>query len=181
MALDSCLSISQVAKLLSELRKLPDERPLQTLFPLQDHRGHRDEINPGFFEDTGGDLVLGADAYAYVPGAFEIDLPPGEVGVEVVAGFDRTPVATRLDITADGRPVELPGPGDGLRSTVVERGGQPVKTWAHISLADLMLLDGDSALQQEWTEQVRARGLGRRRAGGDRQGRRPAIRPRRAG
>ena len=32
-----------------------------------------------------------------------------------------------------------------------ERAGQPVKAWAHISLADLMLLDGDSALQQEWT------------------------------
>src|SRR6185437_15061570 len=28
-----------------------------------------------------------------------------------------------------------------------ERAGQPVKVWAHISLADLMLLDGDSALQ----------------------------------
>ena len=27
-----------------------------------------------------------------------------------------------------------------------ERAGQPVKTWAHISLADLLLLDGDSAL-----------------------------------
>ena len=32
-----------------------------------------------------------------------------------------------------------------------ERAGQPVKAWAHISLADLMLLDGDSALQEEWT------------------------------
>jgi len=38
-----------------------------------------------------------------------------------------------------------------------ERAGQPVKVWAHISLADLMLLDGDSALQQQWTAQVRER------------------------
>ena len=45
-----------------------------------------------------------------------------------------------------------------------ERAGQPVKTWAHISLADLMLLDGDSALQAEWTEQVRARWAARRAA-----------------
>ena len=37
-----------------------------------------------------------------------------------------------------------------------ERAGQPVKVWAHISLADLMMLDGDSALQQEWTSRVRA-------------------------
>ena len=43
-----------------------------------------------------------------------------------------------------------------------ERAGQPVKAWAHISLADLMLLDGDSALQDQWTEQVRARWAARR-------------------
>ena len=45
-----------------------------------------------------------------------------------------------------------------------ERAGQPVKAWAHISLADLLLLDGDSALQEEWTEQVRARWAARRAA-----------------
>jgi hypothetical protein len=43
-----------------------------------------------------------------------------------------------------------------------ERAGQPVKAWAHISLADLVLLDGDSALQQEWTERVRAAWAARR-------------------
>ena len=36
------------------------------------------------------------------------------------------------------------------------RAGQPVKAWARVSLADLMLLNGDSALQENWTEQVRA-------------------------
>ena len=52
-----------------------------------------------------------------------------------------------------------------------ERAGQPVKIWAHISLADLLRLDGSSALQQEWTAQVRARWAGHRAAasegGGD--------------
>ena len=43
-----------------------------------------------------------------------------------------------------------------------ERAGQPVRAWAHISLADLLLLDGDSALQDQWTEQVRARWAARR-------------------
>ena len=43
-----------------------------------------------------------------------------------------------------------------------ERAGQPVKAWAHISLADLLLLDGDSALQDQWTERVRARWAARR-------------------
>ena len=37
-----------------------------------------------------------------------------------------------------------------------ERAGQPVKAWAHMSLADLLRLDGSSALQEEWTAQVRA-------------------------
>jgi hypothetical protein len=52
-----------------------------------------------------------------------------------------------------------------------ERAGQPVKIWAHISLADLLRLEGSSALQEEWTAQVRARWAGRRAAasegGGD--------------
>ena len=43
-----------------------------------------------------------------------------------------------------------------------ERAGQPVKAWAHISLADLLLLDGNSALQEEWTARVRARWAARR-------------------
>jgi hypothetical protein len=43
-----------------------------------------------------------------------------------------------------------------------ERAGGPVKAWAHISLADLVLLDGDSALQEQWTEQVRGRWAARR-------------------
>ena len=37
-----------------------------------------------------------------------------------------------------------------------ERAGQPAKVWAHISLADLIMLDGDSALLNEWIARVRA-------------------------
>ncbi len=52
-----------------------------------------------------------------------------------------------------------------------ERAGQPAKAVAHISLADLMVLDGDSALQEKWTERVRAEWAGHRAAasvaGGD--------------
>jgi hypothetical protein len=52
-----------------------------------------------------------------------------------------------------------------------ERAGQPVKAWAHLSLADLLRLEGSSALQEEWTAQVRAQWAARRAAasegGGD--------------
>ena len=43
-----------------------------------------------------------------------------------------------------------------------ERAGQPVKAWVHISLADLLLLDADSALQEQWTAQIRERWAARR-------------------
>jgi len=45
-----------------------------------------------------------------------------------------------------------------------ERAGQPVKAWVHISLADLMVLEGSSALLEEWTARVRAQWAGHRAA-----------------
>src|SRR6476620_8063963 len=45
---------------------------------------------------------------------------------------------------------------------VPERAGQPVKAWVHITLADLLLLDADCALQGQWTAQVRQRWAARR-------------------
>jgi hypothetical protein len=60
--------------------------------------GHREEINPGLLEDTGAGLILGGDTYAYVPGAFRIDLPVGTVDVEVVKGFDHGPVCRTLTV-----------------------------------------------------------------------------------
>ena len=47
---------------------------------------------------------------------------------------------------------------------VPERGGAPVQVLAHISLADLMLMDGSSALLEEWTGGLRARWAGHRAA-----------------
>ncbi len=60
--------------------------------------GHRDEVNPGLFEDMGTDVMLGGDAYAYVPGSFEVDLPQGATMLEVVKGFDHRPVRMSLDV-----------------------------------------------------------------------------------
>ena len=45
-----------------------------------------------------------------------------------------------------------------------ERAGQPVRAWVHISLADLLRLEGSSALQEQWTAQVRERWAARRAA-----------------
>ena len=47
---------------------------------------------------------------------------------------------------------------------VPERAGQPVKAWVHITLADLLRLEGSSALQEQWTAGVRERWAARRAA-----------------
>ncbi len=70
--------------------------------------GHRDEVNPAIFEDTGAGLILGADTYAYVPGAFQIDLPRGMVTVEVAKGFDHRPVRLSLAVEPGVRDLEVP-------------------------------------------------------------------------
>jgi hypothetical protein len=43
---------------------------------------------------------------------------------------------------------------------VPQRAGQPVKVLAHVTLADLMLLEGSDGLRDEWTRQARARWAG---------------------
>jgi hypothetical protein len=52
-----------------------------------------------------------------------------------------------------------------------ERAGQPVKVWAHVSLAELRALDDGSVLAQEWVGEMAVRWAGRRaaasQAGGD--------------
>ena len=89
--------------------------------------GHRDEVNPGFFEDSGADLVLGSTTYAYVPGRFEIDLPVGPVDVEVVGGFDRPPYAARIDIDPATRRLEVP-----LERTLELHAGRWVTADTHV-------------------------------------------------
>ncbi|HET9615326.1 MAG TPA: hypothetical protein VFP22_10980, partial [Candidatus Limnocylindrales bacterium] len=54
--------------------------------------GHREEINPGLFEDSGAGLLLGGETFAYVPGQFQVDLPPGPVTIEIVKGFEHRPI-----------------------------------------------------------------------------------------
>ncbi len=68
---------------------------------------HQDEINIGLYEDVGADLLLGSAAYAYVAGEFAIDLPPGVVEIEAVAGFDRRPSRTRHEIGSDTHEITI--------------------------------------------------------------------------
>jgi hypothetical protein len=58
--------------------------------------GHRAEVNPGLAEDLGADVLLGAAAWAYIDGDFEIDLPPGGARMEAMAGPARPPLAAEV-------------------------------------------------------------------------------------
>ena len=69
--------------------------------------GHREEVNTGAYEDSGLGLVLGTDTWAYVPAAFDVDLPVGRVTVEAVHGFEHRPIRRTLDIAPGTRALEL--------------------------------------------------------------------------
>ena len=69
--------------------------------------GHRHQVNDNWFEDYGGDLLLGTTQYAYVDGQFQIELPVGETYVEICKGFEYRPVRARLDIQPHQRELHL--------------------------------------------------------------------------
>jgi len=69
--------------------------------------GHRHEVNDNWFEDYGGDLKLGSVQYAYVDGRFQIELPVGDVYVEITKGLEYQPVRQRLIIQPGQRELTL--------------------------------------------------------------------------
>lgn len=70
--------------------------------------GHNRFVNEAWFEDVGSDLALGGMTYAYTDGTCQADLPVGEVLVEVVKGFEYTPVRKRLTIRPGTRNLRIP-------------------------------------------------------------------------
>jgi hypothetical protein len=91
--------------------------PVRIAFRSRDGRyippcGHRTEINPAWFQDYGTDVKIGSSQFAYVDGTFQIELPVGDVYVEISKGFEYRPVRQRLNIAASRRELtlELPRP-----------------------------------------------------------------------
>jgi hypothetical protein len=69
--------------------------------------GHPSEVNTAWFEDEGGNVVIGSETFAYVPGEFQIELPIGDVFVEISKGFEYEPVRRKLNIEAGTRQLTL--------------------------------------------------------------------------
>ena len=69
--------------------------------------GHRTEINNGWFQDYGADLKVRDSSFAYVDGAFQVELPVGEVYVEIMKGFEYEAVRRRITIEPGQRELDL--------------------------------------------------------------------------
>jgi hypothetical protein len=69
--------------------------------------GYRHEVNDNWFEDYGADLKLHGTQYAYVDGTFQMELPVGDVYVEVFKGFEHRPVRQKLTVQPGQRALTL--------------------------------------------------------------------------
>ena len=69
--------------------------------------GHRTEINDGWFQDYGADVKLMDTSFAYVDGTFQVELPVGDVYVEMTKGFEYAPVRRKLNIEPGQRELTL--------------------------------------------------------------------------
>ncbi len=69
--------------------------------------GHQADVNIAWFEDMGGDCKVRGTPYAYIDGTCQIELPVGPVYVEVVRGFEYTPVRKQVEIKPGQRDLSL--------------------------------------------------------------------------
>ena len=64
-------------------------------------RGSHRRVNPYWFEDNYGEFVNDRNQYAYIQGHCEVELPLGEVFVEITRGYEIKPIRESFVVTAD--------------------------------------------------------------------------------
>lgn len=64
-------------------------------------RGHHRKVNGYWFEDNYGEFVNVHNQYAYINGECEVDLPLGTVYVEIMRGYETTPIRQSFNVTPD--------------------------------------------------------------------------------
>ncbi|HXI18510.1 MAG TPA: hypothetical protein VNM48_19265, partial [Chloroflexota bacterium] len=69
--------------------------------------GYRQEVNANWFEDYGADLRHLGTQYAYVDGTFQMEMPVGDVYVEIFRGFEHQPLRQKLSIRPGQRALQL--------------------------------------------------------------------------
>ena len=70
-------------------------------------RGHHRKVNPFWFEDHYAEFVNVHNQYCYIDGECIVDLPLGEVYVEVTRGYEIAPVRVRVEVAADTDTITL--------------------------------------------------------------------------
>jgi hypothetical protein len=86
--------------------------PVRLAFRSQDGRyippyGHRTQINDGWFQDYGADVKLMDTSFAYIDGTFQVELPVGDVYVEMTKGFEYDAVRKKLRVEPGQRELRL--------------------------------------------------------------------------
>ncbi len=137
-----------------------DVRDLAGLAAEIIERSRPDEPDPDrpgeTFEDRSLKLESTFDGAAVLRG----DLTP-ECGAVVTAVLDALSAPCGAGDTRSHEQRYHDGLAEAMKRLIAsgllpERAGQPVKVMAHITLADLMVLDGNSALQDQWIANARA-------------------------
>jgi hypothetical protein len=62
--------------------------------------GRLTEFATGVNQDVGGNVMIGAKKWAYIDGACEILLPPGELHIEIAKGFEYKPIDETITLIA---------------------------------------------------------------------------------
>lgn len=103
--------------------------------------GHRTDINDAWFQDYGADVKLLDTSFAYVDGTFQVELPVGEVYVEITKGFEYEPVRRKLTIEAGQRELRLE---IGRHSDLRTKGWVTADTHVHFLSPSTAVLEGQA-------------------------------------
>jgi hypothetical protein len=69
--------------------------------------GHRLDVNQGWFQDYGADARIGSASFAYIDGNFQVELPVGDIYLEVSKGFEYEAARRRVTIAPHQRELEV--------------------------------------------------------------------------
>jgi hypothetical protein len=69
--------------------------------------GHRTEVNSAWFQDYGADVKVRDSSFAIVDGTFQVELPVGEIFLEMSKGFEYEAVRRKLTIAPGQRELNL--------------------------------------------------------------------------
>jgi len=104
-------------------------------------RGNHRRVNGNWFQDNYGEFVNGLNQYAYINGECVVDLPLGEVYIEISKGYEVAPIRTRFTVSPTTEQLEFE-----LEKVLHwrERGWVTADTHVHFLSPTTALLEGQA-------------------------------------